>query len=389
VASLSLLDDPEAVVGAIEEFAALGRERFLQRYGFGPSREYFLRVDGVLIDTKPLVAAAFIRQFPDHDALLPSDFSGGSDGAAKALRRLGFEVVTRAQARPPVLGDSYASRTSLYEQYGGDKVAGIVTLPGDSTVNVFSDDDGPYEDDPPTLIAPFGYRGEGLYGPQKLSQRGNAHLERARIAREPVRFWYRPFGGTFSFLTWCVVLGRTWIAGSDTRGLPRVELEWMLEAVPGPASDQWPVAIVNVMDEANATAEDDPSGPEAVPAPTYAQLLARVEARGQGPRGSRAPRVDYARSAAARRAVFIRSGGRCESSRCTGMPGELNRRGEPILDIDHIEDLARGGADHPLNMVALCPNCHAAKTRGAFARRWRSELARVAAAANARALERA
>ncbi|MFF1527985.1 HNH endonuclease [Cellulomonas sp. NPDC058312] len=385
---LSLLNDVRAVVGAIEEFAELGREGFLQRYGFAPSREYFLRVDGALIDTKPLVAAAYRRQFPDHRDLLPADFSGGVDGAAKVLRRLGFEVVTRAQARPPVLGDSYASRTSLYEQYGGDKVAGIVTLPGDSTVNVFSDADGPYDDDPPTLVAPFGYRGEGLSGPQELTQRGNAHLERARTAREPVRFWYRPVGGTFSFLTWCVVLGRTWIDGRDAKGRPRVELEWMLEAVPGPASEQWPAAIVNVIDEADATTENHPSGPEAAREPTYAELLARVEARGQGRSGSRAPRVDYARSAAARRAVLIRSGGQCESARCTGMPGEPNRQGEPILDVDHIRDLARGGADHPLNMVALCPNCHASKTRGAFALRWRSELARVAAAANARALDR-
>ena len=41
-----------------------------------------------------------------------------------------------------------------------------------------------------------------------------------------------------------------------------------------------------------------------------------------------------------------------------------HRRGRPILEIDHVHDLALGGADDPAQMIALCPNCHAIKTRG-------------------------
>ena len=70
------------------------------------------------------------------------------DAAVRALRRLGFEVVTRAQLDPPQLGDEYESRTGIYERYGGDKVAGVSRLPGDDVVNVFSDADGPYADAP-------------------------------------------------------------------------------------------------------------------------------------------------------------------------------------------------------------------------------------------------
>lgn len=66
------------------------------------------------------------------------------------------------------------------------------------------------------------------------------------------------------------------------------------------------------------------------------------------------------------------------------MPAELNRKGMPILDVDHIVELSQGGADHPLNMVALCPNCHAAKTRGKHAKRWEKELRRIAQAAHDR-----
>lgn len=78
------------------------------------------------------------------------------------------------------------------------------------------------------------------------------------------------------------------------------------------------------------------------------------------------------RSASARRAVLLRSGGSCENPDCTGEANDRTDTGDPILEIDHIHDLARGGPDDPTQMIALCPNCHAIKTRG----RTREELRR-------------
>jgi 5-methylcytosine-specific restriction protein A len=46
------------------------------------------------------------------------------------------------------------------------------------------------------------------------------------------------------------------------------------------------------------------------------------------------------------------------------MPPDVTLRGRAILEVDHVDDLALGGPDHPRHMIALCPNCHAAKTRG-------------------------
>jgi 5-methylcytosine-specific restriction protein A len=385
MAVLAELTDPAAVEESISEFRSIGRTAFLGRYGFRQSQDYFVVAEGERIDSKPLVAAAYGRQFPDRGPLKASQFSGGAKGAARALRRLGFTVATASEMQPPVLGEEHQSRTAFYDVYGGDWVSGVVTLPGDATVNVFSDDDGPYEDDPPALTEPFGYRGEGLNGPQKLSQGGNALLERARVDHEPVRFWHRPTGGAFTFRAWCIVLGRTWINGVGQDGAERAGLNWMLQAVPGPLRGAWPDALVLALEEAATPAQDEPVGPEAKKNPTYAELVDRVESRGQGRTRLGAPRLDYERSAAARRAVLVRSGGVCESLRCTGMPAERNRSNEPILDVDHIKDLARGGDDHPRNMVALCPNCHASKTRGDTGR-WRLELSRVAAAADKQAL---
>ncbi|PKV76458.1 HNH endonuclease [Nocardia fluminea] len=68
---------------------------------------------------------------------------------------------------------------------------------------------------------------------------------------------------------------------------------------------------------------------------------------------------------AARRAVMIRSGGRCENPNCGEPAPDITDNGLPVLEVDHVEDIAKGGRDHPEQMmIALCPNCHAVKTRG-------------------------
>jgi 5-methylcytosine-specific restriction protein A len=162
VASLSELTDRSAVEQALEECLELGPEEFRGRYGLERSRDYFVPFRGILCDSKPILAVAYRNQHPERGLLSVHDFSGGTEGAVRALRRLGFDTVTRAQLHPPALGAEYANRTEIYEAYGGDRVAGTIRFPGEEIVNVFSDADGPYEDDPPTLSEPFGYRGEGL-----------------------------------------------------------------------------------------------------------------------------------------------------------------------------------------------------------------------------------
>ncbi|MDR7086857.1 hypothetical protein J2X11_001696 [Aeromicrobium panaciterrae] len=380
------LTKAEAVLEAVEEFRSLGRNTFLDKYGFAVSRVYFMSLDDQLFDTKPIVAAALAIERPDLPPLKAGDFSGGLSGAVRVLEKLGFEVVTTAQISPPELGDTFANRTEIAEHFGGDKVGGVITFPGEQVVNVFSDAESPYADDPPSLTEPFGYRGAGLSGPQKLATRGNAALEGVRTRREAARFWYRAPGGVFTCQSWVTVLGRAWVSGKGQDSFPRPEIQWMLQVVPGTDSATWPPHITEPQAEAAATTEESSDPPEAKSAPTYEELVDRVDAAGQSKGPSGVVKTNYPRSVAARRAVLVRCGGKCESPWCTGAPGELNRQGEPILDVDHIKDLAAGGEDLPRNMVALCPNCHAVKTRGTNAVGRRKQLLAVAAAAHQAAL---
>ncbi|WP_431991934.1 HNH endonuclease, partial [Streptomyces albogriseolus] len=130
---------------------------------------------------------------------------------------------------------------------------------------------------------------------------------------------------------------------------------------------------------ADAESEDRPE-PWLITAVEYERLCRIAEHGAAHNHGRRAPRTTYnpIRSSAARKAALGRSGGRCENPQCTGQPADVTDRGWPILEVDHVVDLALGGFDHPSQMVALCPNCHAVKTRGRTREALRKVLLEVA-----------
>lgn len=98
----------EAVLAAMAEFDQIGREAFLAKYGFGPSREYIVVANGRQYDSKALLGAAYSYQFDGQERLRSEDFSGG-DETRRAFERLGFQVRSMADgetdsADPTALG---------------------------------------------------------------------------------------------------------------------------------------------------------------------------------------------------------------------------------------------------------------------------------------------
>lgn len=90
MASLSSLTDRNAVEAALDEFDRLGRFTFLEKYGFGEAKEYFLLTETGSYDSKAIFAVAYERQ---HGVRLSNDdFSGGKQGAAKWLSELGYTI---------------------------------------------------------------------------------------------------------------------------------------------------------------------------------------------------------------------------------------------------------------------------------------------------------
>lgn len=104
---ISELTSREAVLAALDEFDRIGREAFLEKYGFGPARSYFLRRDGRLYDSKAIVGAAVGFEHPDRGPMSSSEFSGGDATVKEKLEEFGFEVTgpEEASATPaPVRG---------------------------------------------------------------------------------------------------------------------------------------------------------------------------------------------------------------------------------------------------------------------------------------------
>jgi hypothetical protein len=92
------LSSAAAVQRALDEFAGIGREAFLLRYGFGKAKEFFVRnpVTGELADSKAIAGAAYGYQYADQGPLKAEDFSGGERTVVAVLGALGFEVVGNA-----------------------------------------------------------------------------------------------------------------------------------------------------------------------------------------------------------------------------------------------------------------------------------------------------
>ncbi len=97
--SLAKLQSRAAVEAAVAEFDRVGRVYFLEKYGFGKSREYMLRdpATGKLYDSKAIVGAAYGHAFPDEGPLKAADFSGGETTVEQLLADLGFQVVRVGQ----------------------------------------------------------------------------------------------------------------------------------------------------------------------------------------------------------------------------------------------------------------------------------------------------
>ncbi|MEU0424246.1 HNH endonuclease signature motif containing protein [Streptomyces canus] len=295
------------------------------------------------------------------------------------LEALGLKKLVAGQIATslrPVPGEPYAHRNAIADVYGGNRVLGITPL-ADGILTVYSDDKGPYADRRLPEIGWIAYTGDGLSGHQALTA-GNRRMAEYQEQQKALRYWHKPYKGHWTFETWAVIVQRRrrWGRGQD--GQQRREFVWILAPVPSPLRETWPPEVIEALNQDDGRLHDDSldvipveldSTPELQPTSArdkYKRLSAAAHRTAAGrTRRSKLAQVErYLRSPAAREAVVLRSQGRCENSSCIGHPIERTDADEPILEVDHVNGLARTGQDTPEVMIALCPNCHALKTRG-------------------------
>jgi 5-methylcytosine-specific restriction protein A len=373
------------ILRAVAEYDRLGPERLLEKYGFGAARSYWLVIDGKTYDSKAIVGAAH-GFLPGQEPFAPSDFSGGAATVGRLLSGLGFEVT---QAVPGLTVGELIERLSALRLYRSP----------DGRQALYQ---------PLTLLWAFGRAHRAL---ARMAEWGETQaalgefLERHGEHRRPdypVTALYHaglwdlggprpvPPAHRDAALRWSV-------SNQPESGLPapvynlvRYSGEARVAAtatiVDKYLQDADHDAILSDAGLADADVADDevPASDVIVARSPLEEEYRRLCGIGAGTsdRGTRfgQPRisVDILRLESARRAVLLRSEGHCENPRCTGEAQDITEAGRPILEVDHIRDLAQGGPDHPEQMIALCPNCHAIKTRGRTREQLRHELFTVA-----------
>jgi 5-methylcytosine-specific restriction protein A len=373
------------ILQAVAEYDWLGQDRFLDKYGFGAARSYRLVVDGKTYDSKAIVGAAH-GFLTGQRPLAAADFSGGAPTVGRLLNGLGFQVT---QAVPGLTAGKLVELLSALRPYRSP--AGRQAL---------------YQ--PLALLWAVGRAHQGLARMAAWSETEPALGEFLERHGEKPRPHY-PVAALYHAGLWDLGGPRPvppahgnaplrWFASNQPVGgltapvynLVRYSGEARVAAaaaiVDKYLQDADYDAILADAGLADADVADDevPAGDVIVarsPLEEEYRRLCGIGAGGSG-RGARFGRprvsVDILRLESARRAVLLRSEGHCESPRCTGEPQDITDAGYPILEVDHVQDLAKGGPDHPEQMIALCPNCHAIKTRGRTRERLRHELFTIA-----------
>lgn len=273
-------------------------------------------------------------------------------------------MVQKKRAIPPQLGEKFRDRKEIWNLFGGQYQQGVMKFPGEDYVNIFFKEDGPYPDEIDAETGVIEYRGKGLRGEQKLTA-GNKYLEDARLSKSPARFWYRPVGGLWEFKSWVTVYDRENIEEEDVQGNLAMRYLWFLVPVVSEHKELWPQEVLNA-----PINQISPNEINLIKNPRnllsdYARIAKELEDNPTSLNSNQKPRTPQPkRRKRAKDIVIARAQGSCENDQCSGMPPDVKNDGTPIFQVDHIVQLSDGGPDQPDNMIALCPNCHAAKTLG-------------------------
>jgi 5-methylcytosine-specific restriction protein A len=350
--SLANIDSRQSVLEAVKEFDALGRERFLSKYGFHPAHSYYLFVGGKRYDSKAIVGVAQKYARPDIGPMAASEFSGGEITVARKLRSLGFEVVSEASDSPLgragseeevhntvknqttldfEVGKLYNRATDIHGRFGGQRQGGISTPKSAPVIFLFTGEGGEnfgYKDgwDDNGIFRLFG---EGQTGDMSFV-RGNAairNLFHALGKGEGVRFL-----GVF------VCAGYNVEKGIDGKGVERDAIVFHLA----------PIGKAPEIGKADTLADEDIA---ALRKRAYESSKTGLEL------STKKSSVSIMqRSAVVRAYVLRRANGVCE---CCKKEAPFKREdGRPYLEPHHTHRLADGGPDNPAWVGGICPNCH-------------------------------
>jgi len=112
--------DRNAVLNAVEEYRELGEEAFLEKYGFGAARDYFLEIDNERFPSKAILGVAHKFTGAGKEPMRAQDFSGGEARTARKLENLGFHIIKLSGRNPAWTRDELLLALDHYLRHPGD-----------------------------------------------------------------------------------------------------------------------------------------------------------------------------------------------------------------------------------------------------------------------------
>jgi len=357
---LAQLTSADAVRAAIMECNSLGRDAFLEKYGYKPSRLYPLKYSGQIYDSKAIAGVGVGKQ---HGVpLKANEFSGGVATVVRVLRRLGFDLGENIQPLQYLSPGTIYFRKDLVAWFGGQLQAGIWTPREFDVIFIFSGESGKefgYQDGW-TEEGVFRYTGEGQVGDMTFTGGNKAIRDHREDGKDLLLFedLGKGKGVRYSGLFECA--GVETVEGVDRERNARKIIVF----------DLVPVKSAAVASDVEV-AESSPSTQR-----TLDELRARAHAAAKAPRlnqkTSDIKRSWYERSTSVRDYVLARAKGVYEA--CDEKAPFLKKDGTPYLEPHHTHRLADEGPDHPAWVGAICPTCHRRIHSGRDGSEWNTRL---------------
>jgi len=253
-------------------------------------------------------------------------------------------------------GETYHRVEDIHEKYGGNRYSGIAPCADYPYVFVFFGESGEWHgyDDELTDEGRFFYTGEGRDGDMTMDG-GNAAIrnhkendDELHVFESEEGAWQVTYVGEYEYEE------HYWTTLPDRNGNMRDAIRFELVPAGGLEMDVGTTDLDELSVESlREKAETSVSG-ETTTTTTSTS------------------RTTYRRSDVVKEYALRVADGVCQG--CGEEAPFLGTDGEPFLEVHHLYRRSDGGADHPDNVIALCPNCHRRVHYGQDGNRFNQQL---------------
>ncbi|MFC4321316.1 HNH endonuclease signature motif containing protein [Litchfieldia salsa] len=239
-------------------------------------------------------------------------------------------------------GQEY-KRSEIHDKYGGNRQRGISNSKDHPMIFIFTGKSGEnygYEDGWQDNTT-FYYTGEGQVGDQEFKEGNKALRDHLANGKELFLFEKSDRSGYYELINQFNCTGYHLKNGKDKNGSTREIIIFELEVV-----GEYNQTLIKETNEdiLNKTLEE------------LRQLAINTVNNTHTPNLQQQKSNVYKRANAIKVYALKRANGICES--CDEEAPFIGVNNQPFLEVHHLNRLSDGGIDHPVNVAAICPNCH-------------------------------